>query len=186
MLGESNLLQKKGWFDRARLWRIVLLMRREGYWDPTPGIALGVLAQFRRPADAGRGAGGVGAMPPQLACLHRADAENPAVEGDGGQEARPLKRPRCPVNTPLRHEAGSLHDGQRRPQSAAQEERDTCPVSFTARAIEWSVPKALADLEFVGPELAGRLWVRAGGCVPCERCSSCPAHPDFLNTRESE
>lgn len=99
MLGESNLLRRTGWFDRARLWRFVLLMRRDGYWDPTPGVALGLLAQFRRPANPSLGPEAVGRMPPSVACMHHVEADSTQdIQDEGDPDVRFSLHPRFSFN----------------------------------------------------------------------------------------
>lgn len=51
LLGPGNLYTKKRWFRRARLWRFVLLVNPAGYFDPTPGLAMALLAQRVLPKD---------------------------------------------------------------------------------------------------------------------------------------
>lgn len=80
MLGGTNLLKRSRWYERARLWRLILLQSREGWWDPSPGVAFGLLAQYVRPTDTDGVAAphGVRGLRQELSfpCSHaKADAE---------------------------------------------------------------------------------------------------------------
>lgn len=45
LLGPGNIFTKQRWLKRCRLWRVVFLMSPGGYWDPSDGLALALLAQ---------------------------------------------------------------------------------------------------------------------------------------------
>ena len=42
MLSRYNMQGKANWLQRARLWRFVLLAKRDGRFEPTPGLAFGL------------------------------------------------------------------------------------------------------------------------------------------------
>lgn len=66
MLGESNLLRRRAWFDRARLWRLILLQSRDGFWEASPGVASAVFAQHLRFEEGATADAHGGACPPVL------------------------------------------------------------------------------------------------------------------------
>ena len=51
LVGEDGVAPRRDWFQRARLWRLVLLQHREGFWDCWDGLALPLLADEMAPGE---------------------------------------------------------------------------------------------------------------------------------------
>jgi hypothetical protein len=51
MLVPDNLYKSAGWFDRARLWRVIFLANEEGWFDPSQGLAFSLQAVCASPAE---------------------------------------------------------------------------------------------------------------------------------------
>jgi hypothetical protein len=51
MLASDNIRKTGQWADRARLWRAILLSHEDGYFDPSQGLALTLLAVRAKPRE---------------------------------------------------------------------------------------------------------------------------------------
>lgn len=136
MLGPHNLCTKAQWLDRARVWRLIFLVRPDGSWDAseTPGVAFALQAQRVRPQDVKK-----------ITRKERSAWQSALVKMATDAE---------------------VMDAADEVEGGVSGTAGVCPLTgMDARAVEWSAPEALrrvAAEEGTGePFPLVRAWVRA-------------------------
>lgn len=154
MLGPENLFVRRCWLRRSRLWRLVLLMNPAGYWDPSPSLALPLLAQR------------------VVAPRKGAAAAGPKLERGGGLRA--WRAALTLLATEGEREAAAESVQGEDPTALA-----LCPLTgLDPSAVEWSVPQRLRDVAALyedgdRPLPVARVWATVLATAQLRRLDQC-------------
>ena len=120
MFAPNNLFTQERWLTRARTWRLVLLQKEDGCWQPSVGLAQAIASHRTRPRkkkEGGEGGGGI--KSPGMGTL--------AALATGDMD-----------------ELDDLEDAVEAAEGAGTEDVERCPITgFSASAIAWSMPEHL-------------------------------------------
>lgn len=83
LLGPDNMRTTWQWFSRARLWRFALLQDRAGFWDPSPDLAVALLAHKIRPESIVWAPKGLCFKKPAADYWEESPPDNPGDAADG-------------------------------------------------------------------------------------------------------
>ena len=119
MFAPRNMFTGERWLTRARTWRLVLLQKEDGCWEPSGGLAQAIASHRTRPRKKKEGGGGGGVKSPGMGTL--------AALATGDMD-----------------ELDDLEDAVEAAEGQGAEDVERCPITgFSAAAIAWSMPEHL-------------------------------------------
>ena len=175
MLASDNLRRSGQWFDRARLWRIILLADENGSWVPSQGLAFSLQAVRMKPRHKSRAqtllmrvlsaVGILVAVVTATLCglSNRGDGTVDADGDDDGERRHGSQLDRLDdLQAPNADEEPAEDADQDVAACVAEDEQlDDCPLTYSLQAILVSMPRALAQHPGLSQDAARRYWATA-------------------------